>query len=109
MAESLVAGLKQFDVFANPVPSMAGAAPYIVVLSSNLIDLPAILVAPLLLNPAQIIRGVDVPVVFRRQALTAALLIMAAVAPDRLRRPLGSLLDQEDEIRRGLDRLFTGF
>ena len=101
--------MRQFDVYANPVAAMAKAAPYVLVLSSSLIDLPAVLVAPMLVAPTQIIRGVDVPVFFKGQELTVALLIMASIAPNRLREAAGSLLDDEYEIRRGLDRLFTGF
>ena len=34
---------------------------------------------------------------------------LAAISSARLKRRIGSLLAHEDDIRRALDRLFTGF
>ena len=101
--------MRQFDVYENPSPQARRFAPCLVVLSSDLMELSAVMIAPMLNDRERRLGTVDVSVTFAGDALTLAFLEMAAVSPRHLRRRLGSVLDQEYEIRRGIDRLFTGF
>ena len=86
-------------------------APYVVILQSHLLDaMPTAVVAPLLpaegRKPyAEISAAVD----FEGMQYLVSVGELAPIETKRLRRPKGDLLDFEDDIRRALDRLFTGF
>ena len=102
--------MRQFDFFENPSPEMRQTAPYLVVLSSHLFaDLSEVVVAPVvrpnLLTPSDF----DVPVVVDEERHLVSVIGLAAISSARLKRRVGSLLAHEDDIRRALDRLFTGF
>ena len=89
---------------------MRQTAPYLVVLSSHLFaNLSEVVVAPVvrpnLLTPSDF----DVPVVVDEERHLVSVIGLAAVSSARLKRRVGSLLAHEDDIRRALDRLFTGF
>lgn len=102
--------IRQFDVHAN-----AGAwgddAPYICVLQSHYLDgLDTIVVAPLLRVKAPSTHSqVAVPVTFAAQPLLVDTSLLANIELRTLGRRVGSLIESEYEIRRALDRLFTGF
>lgn len=89
---------------------MRGAAPYLVVLSSHLFpDLTEVVVAPVvrpgLLTPSDF----DVPVTVDEEQHVVSVIGLAAINSTRLKRRIGSLLPYEEDVRRAIDRLFTGF
>ena len=51
----------------------------------------------------------DIPVTVDDETMVVSIIGLAAIAGDRLKSRRGSLLNYEDDIRRALDRLFTGF
>jgi toxin CcdB len=102
--------VRQFDLFENPAAPMREAAPFVVVLSSHLLgDLAETVVAPLRRGEGLGVPGLEVPVMVDGEALLISISGAAGIRVAALRRPKGSLLAHEDEIRRALDRLFTGF
>lgn len=103
--------MRQFDVFPNPSPRSRVAAPFIVLMQSHFLDeMPTALVAPLIREPRSgDFTRVSVAVVLDGETLQLSLAELAPIARAELRRPVGSLKDSEDDIRRALDRLFTGF
>lgn len=89
---------------------MRMGAPFVVVLSSHLLgDLIEAVVAPVRRGASAGVPGLEVPVVIDGEALLVSVSGIAGIRAEALRRRIGSLLAQEDEIRRALDRLFTGF
>jgi len=103
--------MRQFDVFPNPSPRSRTAAPFIVLMQSHFLDeMPTALIAPLIREPRSgDFTRVSVAVVLNDEALHLSLAEMAPIARSALKRPLGTLKEAEDDIRRALDRLFTGF
>ena len=103
--------MRQFDVFPNPSPRSGTAAPFIVLMQSHFVDvMPSALIAPLIREPRSgDFTRVSVAVRLNDEALHLSLAEMAPIARADLRRALGSLRSYEDDIRRALDRLFTGF
>ena len=99
--------LDQFDVVANPDGRSQTFAPFLVILQSRFVDLDTVVVAPAVRDKPP--NGVDPAVTIEGEDLTLAVTELAAVERRALRRPVASLSDREDEIRRALDRLFTGF
>jgi len=103
--------VRQFDVFPNPSERSRRIAPLVVIVQSHLLDsLPTVVVAPLL-RPAErpAFTQVGLPVAFNGEDYTCSLAELSATDAHRLSKSLGSLRDYEYEIRRALDRLFTGF
>lgn len=49
------------------------------------------------------------PVTFQEQPYALNVALLANIETRMLRRPLGSLLEYELEIRRAIDRVMTGF
>ncbi len=103
--------IRQFEVFENPDDVTRPEAPYLVVLQSHHLDaLDTVIVAPLMrLKSSAAQSKVMVEVRFVSETLTANLTFLANIERALLRRRAGSLTDYEDDIRRALDRLFTGF
>lgn len=103
--------MRQFDVCENPSPRTRNVAPYVVVLQSHFLgSLPTTVVAPLLLdNGRPPYTEATVTVDMAGQTYVASIVNMASVPTETLRRPVGSLKTYEDDIRRALDRIFTGF
>jgi len=103
--------MRQFDVFPNPSPRSRAAAPFIVLMQSHFVDeMPSALIAPLIREPRSgDFTRVSVPVELNDEALYLSLAEMAPIARSALKRTAGNLLSFEDDIRRALDRLFTGF
>ena len=103
--------VRQFDVFPNPSEGSRRIAPFVVVLQSHLLDdLPTVIVAPLL-RPAErpAFTDVGMHVSFSGEGYTLSVAELSATDARRLSRPVGSLRDYDYEIRRALDRVFTGF
>ena len=102
--------MRQFDVFENPSAGARRFAPFVVVVSSHLIPgFDDAVVAPLVNDSTAIVAELEVPVIVDDQPLVAVLTELAGVQGRTLKRRVGSLLLYEDDIRRALDRLFTGF
>ena len=103
--------MRQFDVFPNPSEQSRRIAPFVVVVQSHLIDdLPTVVVVPLL-RPVErpAFTEVGMPVVLEGEDYTLSVAELSAIDVHRLTRPVGSLREFDYEIRRALDRLFTGF
>ena len=105
--------MAQFDVYPNPNPASRARIPFVVALSSDLLDtLDATVVAPLRLkselgvlpvlrlNPVVVIA--DQTYLLRAQEL-------AAIGSRSLKTPIANLSAQREEILAALDFLFTGF
>jgi toxin CcdB len=103
--------MRQFDVFPNPSPRSRMAAPYIVLMQSHFVDgMPTALIAPLIReHRSGDFTRVSVSVKLNDEPLHLSLAEMAPIARSDLKRAVGDLKSYEDDIRRALDRLFTGF
>ena len=103
--------MRQFDVFPNPSPRSRAAAPFIVLMQSHFVDeMPSALIAPLIRESRSgDFTRVSVAVQLNDEPLHLSLAEMAPIARSELKRLIGSLRPYEDDIRRALDRLFTGF
>lgn len=103
--------MRQFDVFSNPSPRSRMAAPYIVLMQSHFVEeMPTALIAPLIREPRSgDFTRVSIAVRWNDEWLYLSLPEMAPVKRSELKRPIGDLKQYEDDIRRALDRLFTGF
>ncbi|WP_337188221.1 CcdB family protein [Phenylobacterium sp.] len=103
--------MRQFDVYESPTEASRRIAPFLVVLQSHFLEgLPTVIVAPLLRRaerPRYLAVGLDVE--FADEELVLSVAEMLAVDRGVLRRRRGDLRMREDEIRRALDRVFTGF
>ncbi len=102
--------MKQFDVFENPASGARHYAPYVVVLSSHLLmDFDDAVVAPLVNDATRLVSDLEIAVDLSGEALTLVVVELSTLRAGELRRRVASLRNQEFEIRRALDRLFTGF
>ena len=103
--------MRQFDVFPNPSPRSRVAAPFVVLMQSHFVDeMPTALIAPLIREPRSgDFTRVSVAVQLSGEPLHLSLAEMAPIWRSQLRRVVGNLRECEDDIRRALDRLFTGF
>lgn len=89
---------------------MRPAAPFVVVLSSHLLPgLSEVVVAPIVRSGVLAPADFDIPVTVDDETMVVSIIGLAAKAGDRLKSRRGSLLNYEDDIRRALDRPFTGF
>lgn len=102
--------MRQFDVLVNPARGEHAWAPYMVVLQSHYLEpLETVVVAPLIDDAARPVTAVDVPVAFSGRELVIAVGELRGSALNGHRRAIGSLSDREDDIRRALEKLFSGF
>lgn len=103
--------IRQFDLIDNPSPRSRPIAPFVMAVQSHLYDEgPTLLVAPLFrMVPAALFTKVSVQV--RRNGIDYILMLSELGAIERRAAGVvrGSLLAREDDIRRALDRLFSGF
>lgn len=76
-------------------------------LQSHFVALDVIVVAPLTVDKTA--NGIDVSVEHDGSTYVMAVSEIGSVRRESLRRPVGSLAAHEDDIRRALDRLFSGF
>lgn len=89
---------------------MRSAAPYIIVLSSHLLaSLNEVIVAPVVRTGVLEPSDFDIAVEVGDETLVISMIGLAAISGARLKGRVGSLMAYEDDIRRALDRLFTGF
>lgn len=103
--------MRQFDVFPNPSPRSRVAAPFVVLMQSHFMDLmTTALIAPLIREPRSgDFTRVSVEVRLNGETLYLSLAEMAPILRSHLRRSVGNITTYEDDVRRALDRLFTGF
>jgi toxin CcdB len=103
--------LRQFDVFQNPSIRWRPVAPFVVVLQSHLLNAaPTAVVAPLLIDDGRsAFPEASVVLTFQGDSYILSVPEMAGVDLGYLRDVRGSVAEHEYEIRRALDRLFTGF
>jgi toxin CcdB len=99
--------VKQFDVLRNPSETSRGFAPFIVSLQSHHLVLDTVLVAPLVNDKR--VTSIEIGVTVEGQSLVLALTEMGSIRVALLSDAIGDLAAYEDDIRRALDRLFTGF
>lgn len=101
--------MRQFDAYRNPSPEARLVAPFLVVLSSHHVrSLSSVIVAPAV-NDAAFLSDLEVPVEILDEPLTLVVSELFSLSTTALRQRAGSLVEHEDDIRRALDRLFTGF
>lgn len=60
-------------------------------------------------DAAHLLQGIDLAIEVDGERLTVTLVELFSIERELLKKAHSSLADQEDEIRRGLERLFTGF
>ena len=102
--------MRQFDVFRNPSLDARRIAPFLVMLSSHhLHGVAEIVVAPLVNDAAETLGGLEILVEVEGERLTLVVSEMFSLMPTGLRGPIDNLAYLEDETRRAIDRLFTGF
>jgi toxin CcdB len=99
----------RFDVYRLPPGRPAGFM--VDVQSDFLADLPTRMVIPLLREPKLKNRIRDLNPAFEILGTTCVLLTqeLASIRRGQLAKSVTSLSDQQDEINRALDLLFTGF
>ncbi|MFN4297005.1 MAG: CcdB family protein [Brevundimonas sp.] len=103
--------IRQFSVFKNPSPRSREAAPFIVVMQSHFLEaMHTVLVAPLIRESGSgDFSRVSIGVRLLDEDLHLSLAEMAPIRRRDLGQPVADLGVYEDDIRRALDRLFTGF
>lgn len=89
---------------------MRPAVPFVVVLSSHHASgLTEAIVAPVLKGRSNPVSAFEIPLERDADVLLISVTGMVAIRHTDLRRRVGSAAEHEDDIRRALDRLFTGF
>lgn len=102
--------MRQFDVYRNPVQAARSFAPHVIVLSSHLLlDFEDVVVAPLVNDAVHTVHDLEVPVDVLGETLTIVVSDLSTLRSRSLREFVASLTAHEYDIRRALDRLFTGF
>lgn len=102
--------MRQFDVFRNPSLEARKVAPFLVMLSSHhLRGIDEIIVAPLVNDAAETVGELEILVEIEGERLTLVISEMFSITQTRLRGAVDNLSYREDDIRRAIDRLFTGF
>ena len=99
--------MRQFDAYLNPSPESRKVAPFLVVLSSH--HLHEVVVAPAVNDAKRQVSGLEIGVEIDGQPLMLVVSEPFSLTASLLRSRATNLLTHEDEIRRALDRLFTGF
>ncbi|WP_426013465.1 CcdB family protein [Caulobacter sp. DWR2-3-1b2] len=102
--------MRQFDVFRNPSLEARKVAPFLVMLSSHhLRSIDEVIVAPLVNDAAETVCLLEIRVEIEGQRLTLIVSELFSLLPTGLHGAVASLVYLEDDIRRAIDRLFTGF
>lgn len=102
--------IRQFDLIENPSPRSRPQYPYLVVLQSHLLAASNLtVVAPVLHGDAAAVTLTSVPFEFAGRPYALLVGEPTTVDAHRLGRAIGNLKDYEDDIRRALERVFTGF
>ena len=102
--------MRQFDVLPNPNPETRHYAPLVVVLQSHHLDpLDTVFLAPLVRDAKRSVSSVDIPLEFQGERLVLVVAEAAGIPRQGLGMAQGNIAEHEDDIRRALERLFTGF
>ena len=102
--------MRQFDLVENPSERSRAIAPYLLVLQSHLLDgADSVIVAPVVRDAERQFAGIDLSIELQGDRLTVTLVELFSIERGLLKRVCGDLAEYEDQLRRGLDRLFTGF
>ena len=102
--------MRQFDLTPNPSSRSRDHAPYFLILQSHYLQtIDSVVVAPVIRDARRQIFEVDVAIAFEGEPLVVALGELFSIERKLLRPPAGSARSSEDDIRRGLSRVFTGF
>ncbi len=89
---------------------MRAAVPFVVVLSSHYATgLTEAIVAPVLKGRTLPVNAFEIPFERDGDVLLISMTGMTAIRHIDLRHRIGTAAQHEDDIRRALDRLFTGF
>ncbi|MBI1197393.1 MAG: hypothetical protein GC203_05980 [Phenylobacterium sp.] len=101
----------QFDVYRNPSSRSRAQIPYVVLLQSHFFEgVPTVIVAPLLIDDGiSAYSDASVKVAFRDASYVVSIPELAGIDRKALHSREGSLGAYEDELRRSLERVFTGF
>ena len=84
--------------------------PFVIVLSSHhAAGLTEAIIAPVMRARAVPVSAFEVPIDRDDEVLLISVAGLTAIRQTDLRRKIGSAIEHEDDIRRALDRLFTGF
>lgn len=103
--------MRQFDVHANPSVRSRLHVPYFVILQSHLIATTNLtIVAPIVPQDGRsAFTLISVTIQLGSDEFVAMVGEVTSIDTHHLGRPVGNLRAYEDDIRRALDRLFTGF
>jgi toxin CcdB len=102
--------MRQFDAFVNPSIESRGVAPFLVALSSHhLLGLQEVIVAPAVNDAHRQVSDLEIGVDIEGQTLVLVISELFSVTTGMLRQRVANLAAYEDDIRRALDRLVTGF
>jgi toxin CcdB len=102
--------VRQFDLIRNPDPRTEAYSPYLMVLQSHHLEpLDTVMLSPVIRDGHRPLSPVDIAIEFRAEQFVVAVAESAGVPRAGYGPKLGSLTAYEDDIRRALDRLFTGF
>lgn len=102
--------MRQFSVYANPSERSQHVFPYFVAMQSHLLESHVAVVAPMIAQDGRsAFTHTSVEVTFAGQAYIVLVGELTSVDSKVLQRTHGDLRAYEDELRRALDRLFTGF
>ncbi len=102
--------MQQYDVIDNPIASMRTDVPYLVSLQSHYLrDIDSVVVAPVVLDGLRPLSSLDVPVHFADRLMVVAIAEMSSMFRPTGSRSRGSLAGHHDDIRRAIEKLFTGF
>ena len=102
--------MRQFAVYANPSERSRRVIPYFVAVQSQLLESNVAVVVPMIVQDRRsAFTHTSVEVMFADTAHIVLVGELTSVDARVLLRALGDLQVYEDDIRRALDRLFTGF
>ena len=100
-----------FEIYANPSKGSRDRLPYVVVLQSHLLAAShTTVVAPMMVQDGRsALTEISAIVEFGDAEHIVLVGELAAIDSRGLKQALGDLSQYEDQLRRALDRLFTGF
>jgi hypothetical protein len=102
--------VRQFDVLANPDPNTGRHSPFLVVVQSHHLDpLDTIFLTPAIRDAKRPVTSLDIEIEFNGERLILAVAESAGVPKAGYGRVVGSVIEQEDAIRRAFDGLLGGF
>ena len=103
--------MRQFEIHPNPDGRSRSSFPYIVVMQSHLLTAShSTVAAPMLRQDGRsAFTEISVTVRFQDRDYVVLVAELAAIDTRLLTKPAGDLRSYEDDFRRALDRLFTGF